>query len=82
MISESEMQDFNNVISEAGFDPDDFNPIAVEDEPSGPGVQPITGTVTVHRQSTDQATTYTAGHGSTWVAQFATHLQGGEFGNP
>ena len=82
MISDSEMEDFNNVIQGAGFDPQDFNPIAVEDEPQGPGVQPITGTVTVHRGSTGQSTTYQAGHGSTWVADFANDLQTGEFGQP
>ena len=82
MISNSEMEDFNKLIKGAGFDPQDFNAIAVEDKPQGPGVKPITGTVTVHRDSTGQSTTYQAGCGSTWVADFASDLQAGEFGQP
>lgn len=81
MISESEMQDFEAAISGAGFETSDFNAVAVEDERS-PEPQPVTGTVTVNRQSTGEAQTYRAGHGSIWVAEFDEDLKAGLFGSP
>lgn len=81
MISESEMQDFEAAILAAGFDTSDFNPVAVEDERS-PEPQPVTGTVTVNRESTGEAKTYRAGHGSIWVAEFEQDLKAGLFGSP
>ncbi len=81
MISDSEMQDFEAAIRSAGFTPSDFNPVAVEDERS-PEPQPITGTVTVNRESAGEAKTYKAGYGSTWVAEFEQDLRSGVFGTP
>ncbi len=90
MISDSEMENFDAAILEAGFEVDDFNVADVEDEPTvieqledeTAIERPITGTVTVHRISTDHAITYRAGHGSTWVADFLADFYAGEFGQP
>ena len=42
----------------------------------------ITGTVTVHRISTDEFITYRAGSGSIWPQEFKADLQAGKFGEP
>lgn len=80
MIGESEMQDFNKAIADAGFDIEDFNPVAVEDRPQTTEPHAITGTVTVHRISTGASKTYRAGMLSTWVADFEIDLNAGFFG--
>jgi hypothetical protein len=90
MISDSEMKDFDAAILQAGFEVHDFNVIDLEDdevplgddEPTVTEQHPITGTVTVHRISTDEAVTYSAGHLSTWVSEFEADLQAGKFGEP
>jgi hypothetical protein len=74
------MQDFEAAINRAGFDPSDFNPVVVEDERS-PEPQPVTGTVTVTRESSGVAKTYRAGHVSIWVAEFDQDLKAGLFGS-
>ncbi len=53
MISDREMEDFDAAILQAGFEVHDFNVIDLEDEPTAKEQHPITGTVTVHRISTD-----------------------------
>jgi len=82
MISDSEMEDFEAAILGAGFEVWDFNPVQVDDPTPPHGVHEVTGTVTVHRQSTDIAIAYPTGHGSTWLADFRTDLQAGKFGRP
>ncbi len=51
----------------------------LEDEPTAKEQHPITGKVTVHRISTDQTITYSAGHLSTWVTEFEIDLHDGKF---
>ncbi len=83
MISDSEMDDFEAAILEAGFEVYDFNVVPLEDdEPTGIEQYKITGTVTIHRISTDDAITYSAGHLSTWVTEFEIDLHEGKFGEP
>ena len=90
MISDSEMDDFDAALLQAGFELDDFNVIDLEDdevplgddEPTVTEQHPITGTVTVHRISTDEAITYSAGHLSTWVTEFEIDLHESKFGEP
>ncbi len=90
LITDSEMDDFDAAILGAGFEVDDFNAVPLEhdelplnDDESTVIVQyGITGTVTVHRISTDEAITYSAGHLSTWVTEFKANLQAGKFGKP
>ncbi len=60
---------------------DDFNVVDLEDEPTAKEQHPITGTVTVHRISTDEAITYSAGHLSTWVTEFEIDLHEDKFGH-
>ncbi len=82
LITDSEMDDFDPAILQAGFDVDDFRVVDLEDEPTAKEQHPNTGTVTVHRISTDHAITYSAGHLSTWVTEFEIHLHEGKFGQP
>ncbi len=91
LITDSEMEDFDTAILGASFEVDDFHVVDVEDEPTvveqledQTGINPYvpTGTVTIHRISTDGAITYSAGHGSTWVKKFEADLQAGNFGEP
>ncbi len=83
LITDSEMEDFAAAILQAGFEVDDFNVVDLEDDESTVIVQNgITGTVTVHRISTDAAITYSAGHLSKWVAEFETDLHEGKFDQP
>ena len=90
MISDSEMDDFDAAILQAGFEVHDFNVIDLEDdevplgddEPTVTEQHSITDTVTVHRISTDEAITYSAGHLSTWVTEFEIDLHEGKFGEP
>ena len=82
LITDSEMDDFDAAILNAGFDVDDFRVIDLEDEPTAKEQHPITGTVTVHRISTDEFITYRAGSGSIWPQEFKADLQAGKFGQP
>ena len=91
MISDREMDDFEAAILEAGFEVDDFSVVPLEDEPTV--IEQLenetaikqyvpTGTVTIHRISTDEAITYSAGHLSTWVTEFEIDMHEGKFGEP
>ncbi len=82
LITDSEMDDFDAAILQAGFDVEDFRVVDLEDLPTAKEQHPNTGTVTVHRISTGHAITYRAGHGSTWVADFAADFYAGEYGKP
>ena len=83
MISDSEMEDFEAAILEAGFEVDDFSGVPLEDEPTVIRQYVPTGTtVTIHRISTGQFITYLAGSGSIWPHEFAADLQAGKFGRP
>ncbi len=91
LIHDSEMEDFQATLLRAGFEVGDFNVVKLEDEPTV--IEQLeyetaikqyvpTGTVTIHRISTDEAITYSAGHLSTWVAEFEINLHEGKFGPP
>ncbi len=82
LITDSEMEDFDAAILGAGFEVDDFSVLDMEHEPTAKEQHPITGTVTVHRISTDEAIMYGAGHLSTWVTEFEINLHEGKFGQP
>ena len=82
LITDSEMEDFDAAILGAGFEVDDFNIVDLENDPTAKEQHPITGTVTVHRISTDEAITYSAGHLSTWVSEFENDLHKGKYGEP
>lgn len=88
LVTDSEMEDFETAILGAGFEVDDFNvaPLEIDevpledDEPTVIEQYFPTGTVTVHRISTEEAITYNAGHLSTWVTEFEIDLHEGKFG--
>jgi len=82
LIHDSEMDDFDAAILQAGFEVDDFRVVDLEDEPTAKKQHPMTGTVTVHRISTDHAITYRAGRGLRWVVDFLADFYAGEYGQP
>jgi hypothetical protein len=90
LITDSEMEDFDAAILQAGFEVHDFSVVDLEDDElplkddeSTVIVQhPITGTVTVRRISTDAAITYSAGHLSIWPQEFKADLREGKFDQP
>ncbi len=82
MISDSEIEDFDAAVAKAGFNPNDFSLTPLEDPPATREVQAVTGTMTVLRESNTEVATYTAGYGSTWVADFEADLLAGKFGQP
>ncbi len=82
LITDSEMEDFDAAILEAGSEVDDFSVVDLEDEPTTKEQHPITGTVTVHKISTDETIIYSAGHLSTWVAEFEIDLHEGKIDQP
>ncbi len=90
LITDNEMEDFDAAILGAGFEVHDFNVIDLgddevplgDDEPTVTEQHSITGTVTMHRISTDKFITYSAGHLSTWVSEFEIDLHEGGFGQP
>ena len=75
LITDSEMEDFEAAIVAAGLEMDDFNAVPLEDDESTV-IEPyaITGTVTVHRISTDDYKPYRAGWGSSWPQAFEADL--------
>ncbi len=79
MISDSEMEDFQAAILEAGFEVDDFNVVPLEDEPTDIEQYFLTSTVTIHRIPTDISETYTVGFDSIWPQEFKADLQAGKF---
>ena len=91
LITDSEMEEFDAAILQAGFQVDDFRIVDLEDEPTV--IEQLedetaikqyvpTGTVTIQRISTDGAITYRAGNGSTWVVDFLADFYAGEYGKP
>ena len=90
LISDSEMEDFDEAKLQAGFEVNDFNVVDLEDDglplkddESTVIVQhPIIGTVTVHRISTGVSETYRPGSGSVWQQDFEVDLKAGKFGEP
>jgi len=91
LITDSEMEDFDEAKLQAGFEVNDFNVVDLEDEPSAierleaeTAIEQYvpTGTVTIKRISTDDAITYTAGSGSIWPQEFEADLKAGKFGDP
>ncbi len=82
LIADSEMDDFDAAILQAGFEVDDFHVVDLEDETTLIEQYFPTGTVTIQRISTDEAITYSAGHLSTWVSEFEINLHEGKFGQP
>jgi len=82
LITDSEMEDFDAAILEAVSEVDDFSVVDLEDEPTAKEQHPITGTVTVHKISTDEAIIYSAGHLSTWLAEFEIDLHEGKIDQP
>ena len=82
LITDSERQDFERVILEAGLSIGDFALKEKQDEFPTAGVAPRTGTVTVTYVPTtlDSRTafttrTYRAGHDSAWPAEFERDLK-------
>ena len=82
MISDSEMEDFEAAIVQAGFDLTDFNARQLLHLPGTKKVTPDIATVVVRRISTDIAIKYQCGMPSEWWNHFEADLQAGKFDQP
>jgi hypothetical protein len=79
LIDDSEKEDFENTILEKGLNVSDFEVTEQRDPMRCAGVQPMTGTVKILRKSTRREKIYTAGHGTSWPADFSDDLDHGLF---
>jgi hypothetical protein len=82
LLDESERQDFWATVVGAGFLKEDFSLKEIEDKPTTAGIYAITGTVTVERKSIGVSRQYSAGHATTWLADFEADLRGHVYGAP
>lgn len=76
----SELDDFKTEISRNGFIINDFklNGVDLTNWQSHQIIE-IQGSVTVKRISTQKQKSYSTGHGTSWVADFAKDLKSGFF---
>ena len=79
LITDSERQDFERLIKEAGLSLGDFVVTEELDEFPSRGVAPDTGTVTVTYMPTKARRAYHTGHISKWSAQFEDDLKSNWF---
>ena len=79
MVNDSEMEDFRNIVGGSGFSQDEFEIEEQRDPMIGNEIQPLTGSITIRRISTNKKKTYKAGHGSIWPASFHDDLTRGVF---
>ncbi len=82
MISDSETDDFEAAIVQAGFDLTDFDARQLLHLPRTKEVTPDIATVVVRRTSTDITIKYQCGMPSEWWNHFEADLQAGNFGEP
>ncbi len=82
MISDSEMEDFEAAIVQAGFDLTDFNARQLLHLPGTKKVMPNIATVVVRRISTDIAIKYQCVMPAEWWNHFEADLQAGKFDQP
>ncbi len=80
LLSQTERDDFFATVAGAGFSKEDFTVIEFECKPATQHIYPIKGTVTVKRISSGVSREYSAGHATTWLADFEGELRGSVFG--
>ena len=80
LLDESEVQDFWSAIAVAGYHKDDFELAEIEEKLQKSGVYAVRGKAVVRRKSTSVTREYSAGHMTTWVADFDVELCGGAYG--
>ncbi|MGO9230638.1 MAG: hypothetical protein ACLQKA_15715 [Bryobacteraceae bacterium] len=83
IISETEMEDFDQILQEAGLAPEEFEVTEEAEEPQFVGIGDLLirqGHVTVKRTKNGLSRTYKAGDdGTNWVLDFAQDLRSGAF---
>jgi hypothetical protein len=80
VIHESEREDYLFSIASLGYSASDFELTEYPDSRSTEGNAFIQGTVEISRKSNNRRETYSAGHGSSWPAEFHDDLRQGKFG--
>lgn len=80
LINDSEKQDFWLAITQAGYAKEDFDLTELENTPSATGTYALSGKVVVQRKSTAAKREYSAGHATSWPAEFESDLKAGIFG--
>lgn len=79
IVSKSEKDDFQSLITDAGFNAADFDLQETEYAPED-GVFAVRGKVSIRRKAMGAVREYAAGHMSTWLADFDRDLRSGAFG--
>ncbi len=82
LIHDSEMEDFEAAIVQAGFDLTDFDARQLLHLPQTKEVTPDIATVVVRRISTEITIKYQCGMPSEWWNHFDADLNAGEYGQP
>lgn len=81
VLGHDEIEDAQWLLQRHGFIIKEFK-IVDQADPSPAYPAPLTGIVTVVRESNQTVQSYEAGHGSSWLAQFEIDLKSGAFGPP
>ncbi len=79
MISFSEKEDFDSVLTKYGYTSDDFSLSPREDPYPAEGIGALTGEVIVRSSKSSIDRTYATGHGTAWVVAFEEDLRTGGF---
>lgn len=80
-ITDSEINDFNQVCKSHGRDPSEFDMVEhdVIYTPDGSGLYCVNGKITITLIKDSRARTYETGNGSSWVCYFEADLKKGYF---
>lgn len=78
-IHPSEAEDFITEIKRHRRSLEEFEVTATPQQLTGPGISPYRGTITIRNRKSGAAQTYSTGHGSIWVSEFARDLEAGVY---
>jgi len=80
LLSQSEREDFEELIRNAGFSETDFELIEIKEQSASIEYKSIRGAVIVRRKSNEIKRQYTVSHIEPWLAPVEDDLLNGEFG--
>ncbi len=82
LLSQSEREDFEELIRNAGFEIEDFELIGKEEQPTSSERYAMNGTIIVRRKSNGIKRYYNANHAEPWYTHVEDDLLNGEFDHP
>ena len=80
--SQSDREEFEEIIRSNGFYFEDFELIINEEQPIPSEHDALNGIIYIRRKSIGIMRQYNAGHENHWLAPVECDLRNGEFGNP